>query len=265
MIPIFDSLSHPTLTGDWLQSGRDSSFGALSASLKTSGYVGAAAVGIYGVGEYEDKRFLNECQKYPHLVPVAGFNPSHTLSISDEMRRIKLLGYTAIKIHPRFNRINLEGPKLGQILAAAAEQQLIIFLCTYQHNTIERYPSEDSFISIVRALKAAPKAKVVLLHGGDVQVLRYAELVRFNPNLILDLSMTIMKYAGSSLENDISFLFRQFDRRICIGTDHPEYGHRELRTRFEELSAAIPFEKAENIAFRNISNFIGVKSLSRSA
>ena len=62
---------------------------------------------------------------------------------------------------------------------------------------------------------------MVLLHGGDVQLLRYAELVRFNANLILDLSLTIMKYAGSSLDADLSFLFREFDRRICIGSDHP--------------------------------------------
>src|SRR4030095_11516626 len=135
------------------------------------------------------------------------------------------------------------------------EHGLLVFLCTYQHCGIERYPSEDPFFSLVRALKAAPRARVVLLHGGDVQLLRYAELVRFNANLILDLSLTIMKYAGSSLDADLSFLFREFNERICIGSDHPEYTHQELRSRFEDLASGIDREKAEGIAFRNIATF----------
>jgi len=261
MIPIFDTLAHPTLTGSWLRSGKDASFEGLAASLDGAGYLGAAAVGIWGVEDYADEAFIRQCRGHPRLVPVAGFNPAHGGSIANEMQRLSALGYGAIKIHPRFTGLELSGPMLGRALAAAAEHDLVVFYCTYQHCGIERYPSEDPFVSLVRALKAAPKAKVVLLHGGDVQLLRYAELVRFNANLILDLSLTIMKYAGSSLDADLSFLFRKLDRRICIGSDHPEYGHQELRTRFEELASGLAREKAENIAFRNIATFIGCEEL----
>jgi predicted TIM-barrel fold metal-dependent hydrolase len=263
MIPIFDALAHPTLSGSWLRCGRDARFHNLAASLEAAGYLGAAAVGIWGVEGYADEAFMQECRRHRGLVPVAGFNPAHANAVSSEMQRLRILGYGAIKIHPRFTDMELAGPKLGETLGSAAEQDLVVFFCTYQHCGIERYPDEDPFFSLVRALKAAPKAKVVLVHGGDVQLLRYAELVRFNPNLILDLSMTIMKYAGSSLDADLAFLFRTFDRRICIGSDHPEYGHQELRTRFEELSSGIAREKAENIAFRNITSFIGCEHLLR--
>jgi len=75
--------------------------------------------------------------------------------------------------------------------------------------------------------------------------------------------LTIMKYAGSSLDADLSFLFREFDRRICIGSDHPEYSHQDLRTRFEGFASAIARDKAENIAFRNIMAFIGCDDLRR--
>jgi predicted TIM-barrel fold metal-dependent hydrolase len=210
---------------------------------------------------YSDEAFARECRRHHRLVPVAGFNPEHTNSIAGEMRRLRALGYSAIKIHPRFTGMDLTSPKLGHILASAAAHDLVVFFCTYQHCGIARYPVEDPLFSLVRALKAAPKAKVVLLHGGDVQLLRYAELVRFNENLLLDLSLTIMKYAGSSLDADLAFLFRNFDRRVCIGSDHPEYGHRELRVRFEELAAGVAQEKAENIAFKNIVSFIGREDL----
>jgi len=263
MIPIFDTLAHPTLTGRWLESGKDAGFDTLAASLRKSEYVGAAAVGICGVEGYADERFIAECRRHGPLVPVAGFNPAHERSIGEELQRLRALGYGAIKIHPRYTGMDIASRAFGETLAAAAEHGLVVFYCTYMHCGIERYPGQDPLFALVRALKAAPAAKVVLLHGGDVRVLEYAELVRFNPNLILDLSMTIMKYAGSSLDADLAFLFRQFDRRICIGSDHPEYGHAELRARFEELAHGIAREKAENIAFRNITAFLGGETMIR--
>jgi len=96
------------------------------------------------------------------------------------------------------------------------------------------------------------------MHGGDVQVLRYSELVRFNETLLLDLSFTMMKYRGSSIDTDLAYLFRKFDQRICIGTDHPEYSHEDLRERFDHLCAGLPSEKVENIASRNLKVFLGV-------
>jgi hypothetical protein len=68
--------------------------------------------------------------------------------------------------------------------------------------------------------------------------------------------MTFMKYQGSSLDLDIRFLFERFDKIICIGTDFPEYTHREVRKRFVEMSRGLPRGKADNIAFRNIEDFL---------
>lgn len=263
MIPLFDTLAHPTLTGSWLKSGKDAGFDTLAASLADAGYLGAAAVGIWGVEGYADEAFAAACARHPRLVPVAGFNPGHATSLADEMQRLRALGYGAIKVHPRFTGLDLSSPDLGRVFAAAAEHGLVVFFCTYQHCGIAHYPLEDPFLALVRALKAAPSTRVVLLHGGDVQLLRYAELVRFNDNLLLDLSLTILKYAGSSLDADLRFLFQRFDRRIAIGSDHPEYDHRQLRVRFEELASGIASDKAENIAFRNILSFIGRDDLMR--
>jgi predicted TIM-barrel fold metal-dependent hydrolase len=261
MIPIFDTLAHPTLTGRWFESGKDAGFDTLAASLRKAGYLGAAAVGIYGIEGYSDEEFMQACRQRSGLVPVAGFNPGHKNSIGDELQRLRSLGYGAIKIHPRYTGMDIASRAFGETLAVAAEHGLVVFLCTYMHCGIERYPAEDPFFALVRALKAAPTAKVVLLHGGDVQVLRYAELVRFNAKLILDLSMTIMKYRGSSVDADLAFLFRHFDRRICIGSDHPEYSHAQLRAQFEDLAHGIDREKAENIAFRNITAFLGCETM----
>ena len=114
----------------------------------------------------------------------------------------------------------------------------------------------DPFYQLIKILKKSPNLKLVIVHGGDVNLLKYAELVRFNDNLLLDLSMTMLKYKGSSIDNDIKFLFSNFDRRICIGTDHPEYSHEDLRTYFDSLIENLESHRAENIGYKNIMKFL---------
>jgi len=82
--------------------------------------------------------------------------------------------------------------------------------------------------------------------------------VRFHKNLLLDLSFTIMKYEGSSIDLDIRFMFRNFDRRICIGTDHPEYSPAALEKRFSFFSQGLSEEKKQNIAYMNLTGFLGI-------
>ena len=101
----------------------------------------------------------------------------------------------------------------------------------------------------------------MLLHAGCVDFLRYVEFALTNPNILLDLSFTILKYQGSSLDADLRFAFRTFDRRICIGSDFPEFDPVSLRQRFETLAleAQIDREKRDNISARNVRRFFGVE------
>lgn len=257
-IPIFDSLCHPTLTGRWISGDFDASFATLDHELHAAGFCGACAVGLAGIEGYSHELFLQACASYPALVPVAGLNPAGPEPLATELDRIASLGYRAVKIHPRLSRFEPSAEILGTIFQAASTRGLVVFYCTYMHTVIERYPAADPFYALVGGLKRSPGSKVVLLHGGDVQVLHYAELVRFNPDLLLDLSFTLLKYRGSSLDADLSFLFREFDRRICIGVDHPEFSHRALRIRFDELAVGLEPAKAHNIAHCNLESFLGV-------
>ena len=256
MIPIFDSLSHPTISNHWLKTDLNSSFHGLNNSLSASGFIGAAAVGIHGIGDYEHEAFIHHCDKYDLLYPVAGFD-LNTDNIKKEMSVIKELGYSAIKLHPRFNKFNLkQNERLSEIFKHAYQLDLVVFFCSYMHTEIISYPSFDPFYQLIKILKKSPNLKLVIVHGGDVNLLKYAELVRFNDNLLLDLSMTMLKYKGSSIDNDIKFLFRNFDRRICIGTDHPEYSHENLRTYFDSLIENLESYRAENIGYKNIMKFL---------
>lgn len=257
MLPLLDSLAHPTLSGHWLGRSQNADFESLNRALDSAGYMGACAIGLDGVEGYEHETFIQSCRNHPGLIPIAGFNPALDAS-PEAMRKLRSMGFQGVKIHPRFSGLTRSLDTLGPALRAAGEAGLTVFFCTYMHCALPSHPTRDPYLSLVELLREAPETRVVLVHGGDVEVMRYAELVRFNSNLLLDLSLTMMKYVGSSVDLDLAFLFRHFDRRICIGTDWPEYGPDQLRERFEHFASDLTSEKRHNIAYRNLLNFLGL-------
>ena len=256
---IFDSLTHPTPSGTWMGKPCGSTFAALAGELARHGYDGACAVGMCGLDGWDPVAFAEACRPYPRLVPVAGYNPADPKRIGDELAALRDLGFRGIKLHNRFSGFAVDAPWLGPCFAQAARLGLVVFWCTFHHNKIESWPRCDPLAALVEVLRAAPTARVVLLHGGDVDLLRYMQLVRFNDNLLLDLSHTIAKYPGSSLDLDIRFLFSQFDRRICLGTDWPQFSHEELRGLFERHAEGLPADKRANLARRNLRAFLGLE------
>lgn len=259
MLPIFDSLAHPTLSGSWLGRPVKAEFESLENNLNGAGYKGACAIGLDGIENYSHELFIERCRDYPGLIPIAGFNPERDASV-ESMHALRRMGFLGVKIHARFSGLTRKLDTLGPALRAAGVADLTVFYCTYMHCALAIHPTRDPFLSLVELLREAPETRVVLVHGGDIEVLRYAELTRFNSNLLLDLSLTLMKYAGSSVDFDIAFLFRHFDQRICIGTDWPEYSPEQLRNRFEHFAHDLPEEKRHNIAYRNLLNFLGLKN-----
>jgi len=254
---IFDSLSHPTLTGKWVSKKHDSCFKTLQEKMQNTSVKWACAVGLDGIENYSHKSFYDICKKYKNLFPIAGFNPCITNHLP-ELRKIKKIGYYGIKIHPRFSNLAYTDPAIDITLKICGSLDIPVFFCTYSFCDTEKM-AINSFNNLVGLLSKNTNTKVILVHGGAVEVLKYMEFVRFNPNLLLDLSLTLFKYKGSSIDLDLKFLFESFDRRICIGTDHPEYTPKDLENRFNELSSGLTKEKKENIAFRNISTFLSIQ------
>lgn len=254
-IPIFDSLTHPTISGNWFKIQNKSSFESLKNEILKQKLIGACAVGIYGLEEYNHKLFIEKCKSIPNVYPVAGFNPN-IINISKELTKIKRLGYKAIKIHPRFNKIKLNNDKILETFKLAEKENLIIFLCTFFNTNLAEMPSSDPFWDLVNLIKKTPKLKIILMHGGIQDLMKYAELVRFNNNLLLDISYTMIKYQNSSLRYDIEYLFSHLDQRICIGSDFPEYNISDLRKSFSYYSDKISRKKCENIAYKNLMTFL---------
>jgi len=252
---IFDSLTHPTLDGSFL--GKEgTTFKQVAKELKESGYRKACAIGMPGIGKYSHKDYYQACKKYDVFYPVAAIDFNKELS--KEIEEIYSIGYRAIKIHPRFLEKSFSLEKLKEYFGLVESRGIVTFLCTYSYSNIYENNQCLNFENLVKVLSSCKPTKIVLLHGGVVEVMKYAELVRHNPNLLLDLSLTILKYRKSSIDADIEFLFNHFDRRICIGTDYPDFNFIQLKNRVESLSRDLDVEKLENITYKNLENFLEI-------
>ena len=168
------------------------------------------------------------------------------------------IGYEAIKIHPRQLGLKSIIP-LRDVLEYCYKHEITVFLCTYYYCDSKGWPSNDFLSELAQLITLFP-VKLVLLHGGGVRLLEFAEFVRFNENVILDLSLTLMKYRGSSLDMDLKFLFKNFDRRICVGSDHPEYLLSDVLMQINNLADELELceVKLDNIAYNNLNKMLGL-------
>ena len=255
---LIDTLAHPTLTGKWLGRDIDCSFDKLSSDLDKSSFKKAFAIGMHGLDGYNHIEFINKCNEYNNLIPIAGFDPTiSSEKVRNEIKYIKDLGFKGIKIHPRFSNFDYDTQKLKNIFNQAHLNDLLVFYCTYAHCSAPNYPEQDPFYALASAINFCPNVKLILVHGGDINIMKYAELVRFNKNILLDLSLTLMKYKGSSIDNDLKFLFNNFDKKITIGTDYPEYTYQDVFKRVKKFCKGLSQEKIDNICYKNICLLAG--------
>jgi len=261
-IPIFDSLAHPTIDGDWIlpRYPQAANMNCLQEQMKQANVKWAFAVGMRNIGGYSNQRFIDFVKKNDTnaFLPVAFFHPpkKNVKEIQEEISSLKRMGYVGIKLHPRISNCNLS-ESISNVIKIANDFHLAVLLCTYNYsNTLANKITPESTMNMLTKISGS---KLILVHGGGVRLLEYMEIARAFPNVLLDLSLTISKYEGSSIDNDLSFLFNHFDRRICIGSDFPEISLLRLRERFEAFSKSISLEKKENIAYKNIVQFCDIE------
>jgi predicted TIM-barrel fold metal-dependent hydrolase len=220
--------------------------------MRANRVIGALAVGMgESVGGYREAEYAGwVTDSLPGVLPIAWWEPG-----SSEPDRLSALGYRGLKIHPRRCGIDFRHPVLPGLIRDAG---MPVLLCTYNFDK-GRSREGRQLDDVLTLLDECGSAPVVLLHGGVLRCLEWAEAIRPYPNVLLDLSFTMTRFAGSSLDFDMRYLFDQFDQRLCVGSDHPELSLNDFRARFDTLSDGIEEDKAHNIGHRNLERLFGLE------
>lgn len=251
----FDSLVHATADGSWLGSRRyDAGIERLLDELDLVGPWRACLVGI--AGHSDDLLTLKLAQAHPdRFVPVAGVDPTEADTEPDDvMRSLAEQGFRGIKLHPRLNGYDPMDQRVLEHVLAAGQAGLVVFLDTLfrQRGRATAHPV-DVVDHLATATAAAPDpTRIVLLHGTGASLLELFELGRAHAHLLIDLSFTIMRYAGSSIDDDIGFMCEQLDQRVIVGSDMPEYRPADVVSRLTDLTSSLPEEKKCNVFYQNL-------------
>ena len=249
----FDSLTHITADGSWMGERRyDASLEALQRDMAEGGVGRALLVTIADHGDNDVT--LAAARAHPdRFVPIAGLNP-RTLPT---LRRIEAAvaelaeqGFAGIKLHPRLNGYDPLDEKCVAVLDAAAENNMVILLDTlFRRRGLATTNAADTIDYLANA---CPDTRMLLLHAAGPQMLELFEIVRANPNLMFDFSFSIMRYAGSRLDDDMRYLFSTCDQLATIGSDFPEYSPAQILERFRVLSQGLEPHRIENILHKNL-------------
>tara|TARA_Y100000591_G_scaffold330782_1_gene362774 strand:- start:5355 stop:6143 length:789 start_codon:yes stop_codon:yes gene_type:complete len=256
---IFDTVTHPTINGKWIDGRKGENFNDFKKTIGGSPIRSVCAIGLPNIGEYSHEKFYKKCSEQGKIFAVGAITKDKIKKILKEIEIMHNIGFSGIKIHPRLLKHEFSVDELALIFSHCSDLDITVFLCTYYQCKINNFPSQDPFWVIVNSLKRCPDARVVLLHGGGVRILEYAELVRFNKNIILELSLTLTKYTGSSIDLDLKYLFSNFDQRICLGSDHPEMNYQSFFNKLDYFFEGLPKKKISNICYRNIERFLKIK------
>ncbi|MEM9202762.1 MAG: amidohydrolase family protein [Actinomycetota bacterium] len=250
---LFDSLTHASADGAWLDNDRyDGGIARLVEELRRIAPSRACLVAIAGYQSNDDiEQFTRQ---HPDLfVPIAGFDPSKVDGPDEIERQLGALtqrGFAGIKMHPRLNHYDPLDVRSQQTIEAAGRHGLVVFLDTLfrQRDIVTRHPA-DVIDTLVNGHQGT---RFVLLHGGGAHLLELFEMGRMHDHILIDVSFTLMRYAGSSIDQDIRFLCNQLDQRITVGSDMPEYTPAATLERITTLMDGLPIDKQENVLFRNL-------------
>ncbi len=258
---VFDSLVHATLDGRWpAKAGVDAGAERLLRDMDASEVEKACLVGVSGLSENADVEGI--ARAHPdRFVPVASVDPGAARSEASAraaVREAAQRGFAGVKLHPRMHGYDPLSPSSLAALQEAGEQGLPAFVCTLFRR---RGAASRTAADIVDALaNEAPSTTLILLHGGGTELLNLFELVRMHAHLRLDLSFTLLRYAGSSLDADIRFLVEHLDQRLIVGSDYPDYTPSAAFARFFELADGLPQDKIQRVAHDNLEGLFSAWS-----
>ena len=188
-----------------------------------------------------------ECAKHPAFVGLGALH--HQLQ--DPLASIEHaceLGLRGFKVHPDFQKFNIDDPALLPVYRILAARKLPILF----HMGDNRY-DYSAPIRLARVLDRVPDLRCIGAHFGGYRRWREAERVLRGADLYFDTSSSL-PYLGKEEALEIIHVYGA--DRMFFGTDFPMWDPKEELDRF--LALDLPVEEAEKILYGNFAAFFGL-------
>lgn len=195
-----------------------------------------------------NKFISEECSKHPDFI---GFGAFHQ-DISDfdvEIHDILSYNFPGIKLHPDFQRFNIDDPKMLPAYKAVAEAGLFILF----HMGDDRYDFSNPR-RLLNVIEQIPELKCIAAHFGGYRKWDYAYSVLREANVYFDTSSTL---AFLPPEQAADMIRTYGADKMLFGTDFPMWNPVYELERFfalglsEEENTKILYNNFENAFLKN--------------
>lgn len=257
---IIDANVHITENGEWFGSGKNAAIETLIAALDDANVDKALVLPI--TGSIANEKLVEIISRFPErLIVGASFNPALFDSAGKAAEAfISEFAASPIKIIKFHNRFGKYTPTDGRFLKVLEQNNnlpvpKLVAVCGFFNDK-----NMDSGIVpplyIFDLAKKFQGTNFIIMHGAGTWIMKTAEMIRDMKNVFLDLSFTLSKYKGSSIDNDIKWLCSNFDKRLIWGSDFPEFTVKEALNDFYAINKDLAAEKQENILGKNLMELL---------
>ncbi len=185
------------------------------------------------------------------IVPFASIHPDFD-DYDAEIKRIKSLGIKGIKLHPYYQRFNIDDPKMLPIYDKLAEHDLIVqFHAGYDIGFIK--DSRAAPQRILNIHQEVPELKIIAAHFGGYDDWHSVRQFLLNKKIFLETSFTLFKLKPGELEELIE---SHDDDFILFGTDSPWISPKDIVNKVKRLNIS-PIKK-EKLFFKNARQLLAL-------
>ncbi len=188
---------------------------------------------------------IDQCAKHPEFIGLGTMHQAYA-DFACELDRIQGAGLPGIKLHPDFQKVQIDDRRLFPIFDILSS--LGMFLLTHAGDARYDYSHPAR---IARVAKEFPRLRIIAAHfGGWSQwdaAMQYLDL----PNVYFDTSSTL-PFDGRNMARRM--LDTMDPARFFFGTDFPMWNHEEELARLAGLG--LPEAILENILGNNFIAFL---------
>ena len=192
------------------------------------------------------------CSTKKNLIAAYSYNPN--ISLKKNIEILDKYDFKIIKIHPRYMNLHLKENEsfYRELFGFAQKKKLLIQWCSLDSWNNGQLPEISQIFFLNKILNNYRRTKLIIMHGGGSEILKYYENFRFFENVFLDLSYTLCHFENSSLISDLQFLSEKFDRRVVVGSDYPCFKFSTFKKNLNRITKNVSERKKKNILYMNL-------------
>ena len=153
----------------------------------------------------------------------------------EHIRGLSDIGVIAIKFHCYIQKITAEDINQCVEIAKNAEALGMMVALDTSYGSLGLYKYDNLLLASAIA-SSVKKAPIILLHSGGARCMEAMLLAEASDNIYLETSFSLPYYLGSSVEQDLAYIYKKLgENKIVYGSDFPYISQEQSKESFSNF------------------------------